>query len=66
MERLRKFGILAGVLLTFCFGLHGQPGAGDPNQGRKPGEAPISGIGILLALGGLLGAKKVFDTRKKN
>lgn len=40
-----------------------QPGAGDP--GTKPGTVPITGIEILLAVGGLLGAKKIFDSRKK-
>ena len=43
----------------------GQPGTG-PNDGAAPGAAPIGGIEILIGLGGLLGAKKIFDNRKKN
>ena len=38
----------------------------DPNGGAKPGAAPIGGIEILIALGGLLGAKKIFDSNRKN
>ena len=45
--------------------VYSQPGTGDPNEGGKPGAAPISGIEILIGLGGLLGAKKVFDLRRK-
>ena len=44
--------------------LYSQPGAGDP--GGKPGTAPISGIEILIGIGGLLGAKKIFDSNRKS
>jgi len=52
-----------------CMGLsdtHGQPTSGDPNGGGKPGVAPISGIEILIGLGGLLGARRLLNFRKKN
>lgn len=45
--------------------LEAQPTSGDPNGGGKPGTAPISGIEILIGLGGLLGAKKIFDAKRK-
>lgn len=64
MKIVRKLGLLGGLLL-FWINVNGQPSTGDPNQGAKPGEAPISGIEILIGLGGLLGAKKLFDARKK-
>jgi hypothetical protein len=42
---------------------NGTPNGGDPIGG---GGAPLgTGIGILLALGGAYGAKKVYDIRKK-
>lgn len=44
-----------------CFA---QPGV-SPNEGAAPGAAPISGIEILIGLGGLLGAKKLFDLKRK-
>ena len=51
----------AAALTVFC-----QPGAGDPVEGgAKPGTVPISGIEILIGLGGLLGAKKIFDSKRK-
>ena len=61
----KKWAVLA-VLLVLWANLGAQPTTGDPNEGGKPGTAPISGIGILIAVGGLLGAKKIFDVRKKN
>lgn len=60
------FGVVFVVLMFgtgyLCFA---QPGS-NPNEGGAPGTAPISGIEILIGLGGLLGAKKLFDARKKN
>ena len=42
---------------------NGSSSDGDPIGG---GSAPLgTGIGILLALGGAYGAKKVYDIRKK-
>jgi len=38
---------------------------GDP-QNSEPDQVPITGIEILIGLGGLLGAKKYYDLRKKN
>ena len=59
------------LIMTICCCSAGQlysqqgPSTGDPNEGGKPGAAPISGIEILIGLGGLLGAKKVFDLKRK-
>lgn len=36
----------------------------NPGGGAKPGTVPISGIEILIALGGLVGFKKIYDSRK--
>jgi hypothetical protein len=36
-----------------------------PNPGGGTNPTPITGIEILLALGGLFGVKKVIDFRKK-
>jgi hypothetical protein len=49
-------------LNCLCFA---QPGS-NPNGGGAPGTAPISGIEILIGLGGLLGAKKIFDFKRKH
>jgi hypothetical protein len=57
------FFVVLMVLGTTCVCV-AQPGS-DPNDGAAPG-APISGIEILIGLGGLLGAKKLFAARKKN
>ena len=56
--------VMLMVLGTTCVCL-AQPGS-SPNDGAAPGTAPITGIEILIGLGGLLGAKKLFDARKKN
>ncbi len=39
-----------------------QPGDDPPDNP----PVPISGIGYLLALGGALGVKKIYDIRKNN
>jgi hypothetical protein len=63
--------ILKKLYLSLFFVLmvltvHSQPGAGDPNGGGKPGSVPISGIEILIAVGGLLGIKKIIAQKKRN
>ena len=55
-------------ILILLFGLtvftaHAQPGVDDPPDNPP---VPISGIGYLLALGGALGIKKIYDLRKRN
>lgn len=37
-----------------------------PPQEPPPPDVPITGIELLLGLGGLLGAKKYYDFRKKD
>ncbi len=52
------------VLSLFLFGalqLFAQPG--DPNQDA---DVPITGIEILLGIGGALGARKLFKNKKIN
>lgn len=58
--------VLVVILLVFASDLlvFAQPGQ-SPNGGGAPGTAPISGIEILIGLGGLLGAKRIFDARRK-
>jgi len=53
------------TLIGACHAANGQPGAGDPNGGGKPGTVPISGIEILVGMGALLGGKKLYDIRKR-
>jgi hypothetical protein len=50
--------LLASASLAFA-----QPGT-DPNDGAAPGT-PITGIEILIAIGGLLGAKKIFISKSR-
>jgi hypothetical protein len=56
------------ILLIFSVGfllvatdLNAQPGT--PTDGNP---TPITGIEILIALGGLFGVKKIIDNRRKN
>ena len=60
MSRFLIRATLIFIFLSTATLLLGQPGdpGGDP-------DVPITGIEILLALGGLLGAKKIYDARKK-
>lgn len=66
MSKLALFRILLlGVFLSACLVSYAQPDLpGDP-QTTDPDQVPISGIEILLGIGGLLGAKKYYDLRKK-
>ncbi len=52
------FSIFMGISTTYA-----QPGVDDPPNNPP---VPISGIGYLLALGGALGIKKIYDLRKRN
>ena len=54
------------VLSLFLFGalqLFAQPG--DPGGGGDP-DVPITGIEILVGIGGALGARKLFKKKKIN
>jgi len=53
-----------GLAVVFSTTLSAQP-PGDDDGGQKPGSAPISGIEYLIGLGGLLGVKKILDSKKK-
>lgn len=62
MARGKKTGIICFLLLWQGFSISGICQPGDP--GTDP-DVPISGIEILIGLGGLLGAKKIFDAKRK-
>ncbi len=51
------------VLLLGSSICNGQPP--NPNDDPDPVDVPITGIEILIGLGGLLGIKKIHDLRKK-
>jgi hypothetical protein len=62
--------ILSLILMLSAIGVFGQPGQGggppgNPNCPRPPcGNVPITGIEILIAVGGLFGVKKLYQNRK--
>jgi hypothetical protein len=63
---------LLAVLMSISFSLMSQvPQCGGPNQppcgpgGGVDVDSPITGIEYLIGLGGLLGIKKILDSRKK-
>lgn len=58
-----KSVVAAFIFCALSLPIFAQPG--DPGGGGKPGEVPLTGIEYLLAAGGALGAKKIFDYRKK-
>ncbi|HEY0654542.1 MAG TPA: hypothetical protein VGD65_15505 [Chryseosolibacter sp.] len=62
MAALKKSFIVLSFVL-FASSAFGQPGS-NPGGGTKPGTVPISGIEILIAIGGLVGLKKIFDSKK--
>ena len=57
---LYKFFVLLFIFAHASLLLYAQPGdpGGDP-------DVPISGIELLIAAGGVLGAKKFFNRKKK-
>lgn len=65
---MRRFYL---AFLAFCLFVvfmaspfNGLAQPGDPPSG-DPDTVPITGIEILLGLGSLFGAKKIFDSKKK-
>jgi len=61
-----KFILSLAVLLFLTLHIaHGQPGGGGPGGGGDP-DVPITGIGILLAAGGVLGMRKLIRSKKKS
>lgn len=56
--------LMLAVFLSVCHNSFGQPEA-PPEEPPIP-DVPITGIEILIGLGGLLGAKKYYDLRKKS
>lgn len=57
---IRRF-ILSTLLCLLVIGVWAQPG--DPSSDP---DVPITGIEILIALGGVLGLKKFISTRKNS
>jgi hypothetical protein len=76
MKRLFKFILLIVLLTVFDGVVHAQPGSGGgggpgSGGGGNPGggggtPVPITGIEVLLGLGGALGAKKLVGKLKKS
>ena len=64
ISRIGSVIFVALLVLGFNCLCFAQPGS-NPNDGAAPGTAPISGIEILIGLGGLFGAKKLFDLKRK-
>lgn len=58
---IKKIAFLLICFLAVQSVSFGQPA--DPPE-TLPDDVPITGIEILIGLGGLLGAKKYFDLRK--
>ena len=54
--------LIAITVFVGAYVSYGQPGDDPPDNP----PVPISGIGYLLALGGALGIKKIYDIRKHN
>ena len=52
------------VILILVFSLSGSYLMAQPGEPGDP-DVPITGIEILLAAGGLFGAKKVIDSKRK-
>jgi hypothetical protein len=62
------FLVITCVILVGIQPIYAQPGGGgNPCPGGPPcdPDVPISGIEILLFLGGALGLRKYFSSRKK-
>lgn len=58
------FGYFTFLVITFLPALtKAQPTGGGPGGGPPP--VPISGIELLIVAGGLWGAKKIFENRRK-
>jgi len=63
MRSLKKLiGVFTFVMFIGTLTSYAQPG--DDPPGNPP--VPISGIGYLLALGGAMGIKKLYDKKKRN
>ena len=58
---MRRLPIIA-IIIFISFSTVAQPG--DPSA-KPDSTVPLTGIEILVGLGGLFGAKKMFDSRKK-
>ncbi|MGK7390742.1 MAG: hypothetical protein ACNS60_10330 [Candidatus Cyclobacteriaceae bacterium M2_1C_046] len=61
---MRKFLVIFLLLLPIY--VIGQPDSGPGDPGGDPDDPiPITGIEWLIAAGGLFGAKKIYDNRRK-
>mgnify|MGYP001003492293 CR=1 FL=1 len=58
--------LLIGSMLIYSNNIYSQNAPPPPgNHGQQGGSAPIgSGLGILLALGAIYGAKKIYNLNK--
>jgi hypothetical protein len=62
---LKRPDIFKVILLT-CFMILPWLGISQPGDPETDPDVPISGIEILIGLGGLYGAKKYVDLKRKN
>jgi hypothetical protein len=65
MVGLLRFVLVIVFCLSFGTVLNAQPGS-NPGGGGKPGGVPISGIEILLVLGGIAGARKIIAATRRD
>jgi hypothetical protein len=65
MSLISKAAVSATVLVLICIGsIFAQPGGGGPPGGGGT-PVPISGIEILLAVGGWFGIKKILSGKSR-
>ena len=63
-----KIKVLLPFAIFFLFTLSvavSQPGGGGPGGGGDP-DVPITGLEFLLVAGGILGAKRLMNLKKKS
>ena len=64
LAEVKKIATALILVVMISFSADAQPGSG-PGGGTKPGTVPISGIEILLAIGGFVGAKKLLSKKSR-
>ena len=63
---MKNILILLFSIMSFAAMAQPLDGPGDPGDDPDAGAVPITGIEILFAAGGFLGAKKIYDNKKKS
>jgi len=65
MFRKPYLSLFCFLIVTIGLSMTGYCQPVDPASGGDP-DVPITGIEILLGVGGLLGARRAYNNRKKN